>query len=137
MELLLYPPVFSRVADEIIRLLKQQNYHSSLASPGIWYFGKKFVSIQKTFPSKMPLFTIVVTSSNLFCVMKQTKAIVEIFQTISQYYAGSLAHYRRSVNYFVNQFFLVFESKLNPCQNRIPIVMKHNSQYSLHKLPNF
>lgn len=101
-ELSLFPPVFST------RKTSSETKHEieRITPPGIWNYNH-FENLAKTFPSRRPMFTIVVADSNLFDTFNRLKAFQPIFDSFRQSHFS--INPSRIVGSLANHIFMVFE----------------------------
>lgn len=110
-EVSLFPPVYSsksRISDS---LQAQTVYEAKLSQPGVWYYDTKFQKILKTFPSRTPTFTIMVTDSSLFHISEQINILSEITTSFFQTTSTAAAYpFGRNTGLLMNQLYLIFVS---------------------------
>lgn len=138
-EVLLFPPVFSKLSERF-SLQQLKIDPSILAFPSVWNFGGRFRNIENIFPSKIPIFTAVLTTSSLFNFMKHKDAFLLTFATFFRTKLGQPANpLERSTTLLMNKVFLVFESERNPCASCTSVYTRHNNiiiKYANVLLPN-
>lgn len=101
-ELIIFPPIFTQ---KIVFKDKDMDYSSIISLPGIWNF-EFFERLTKTFPSKMPMFTIMVMNSNQLETLKQMNGFTDISGFINP---NLFAAFTRSIGQLSNQVGLIYE----------------------------